>query len=247
MSDVHDELRAWWDRDAETYDRSPSHGLSDPVEAAAWRAALADALPPAPARVLDAGAGTGSMSLLAAELGHEVTALDLSEGMLRHAERKAEERGLALSLVHGPAHEPPPGPFDAVIERHMLWTAPDPVAILQSWREVIAADGRLVLLEGSWGSDGPVDVVRDKLAELLRRAYRIPHDHHDEYRPELWSQLPLANMSGPGPLIEAVYRAGWRAVRMRRLRDVEWARIAAGPPLLSFLETAPMWVLVADA
>jgi ubiquinone/menaquinone biosynthesis C-methylase UbiE len=247
MTDVHEELRAWWNRDSETYDRSPSHGLSDPVEAAAWRAALAEALPPAPSRVLDAGAGTGSMSLLAAELGHRVTALDLSEGMLRHAERKAVERGLELSLVHGPAHEPPEGPFDAVIERHLLWTTPDPIAILQAWRGVIAPDGRLVLLEGSWGSDGPLDALRDKAADLLRRAYRIPHDHHDEYRPELWQQLPLANMAGPAALIEALYRAGWRAVRMRRLRDVEWARIEAGPPLLSRLETSPMWMLVADA
>jgi ubiquinone/menaquinone biosynthesis C-methylase UbiE len=247
MTDVHDELRAWWNRDAATYDHSPSHGLSDPVEAAAWRAAIAEALPPSPARVLDAGAGTGSISLLAAELGHDVTALDLSEGMLRQAERKAEERGVELTIVHGPAHEPPDGPFDAVIERHMIWTAPDPVAILRAWRAVVSPGGRLVLLEGSWGSDGPLDRLRDRLADLVRRAYRIPHDHHDEYRPELWAQLPLANMSDPRQLLEALTEAGWRGARLRRLRDVEWARIEAGPPVLARLETAPMWMLVADA
>ncbi|MEX0989575.1 MAG: methyltransferase domain-containing protein [Actinomycetota bacterium] len=247
MSDVHDELRHWWNRDAETYDRSPSHGLSDPVEAAAWRAVMSDVLPPPPARVLDAGAGTGSMSLLAAELGHEVTALDLSEGMLEQAKRKAAERGLDLSFVQGPAHEPPEGPFDAVIERHMLWTAPDPITILHAWREAIAPQGRLVLFEGSWAAAGPVRVLREKAADLVRRAYRIPHDHHDEYAPDLWEQLPFAQMTGPAPLIEALYRSGWRGVRIRRLRDVEWARIEAGPPVLSWFETTPMWVLVADA
>jgi hypothetical protein len=48
MPDVHDQLRGFWDRDAKTYDRSASHAASDPVEAAAWRAALLRHLPPAP-------------------------------------------------------------------------------------------------------------------------------------------------------------------------------------------------------
>ena len=45
MSDVHDRLRRFWDEDAKTYDRSPSHAASDPVEAAAWRAILRRHLP----------------------------------------------------------------------------------------------------------------------------------------------------------------------------------------------------------
>ncbi|MGH2650812.1 MAG: SAM-dependent methyltransferase, partial [Actinomycetota bacterium] len=70
MAEVHDRIRDWWDRDAGTYDRSASHAMTDPVEAAAWRAALQRLLPDPPARVLDVGAGTGALSLLAAELGH---------------------------------------------------------------------------------------------------------------------------------------------------------------------------------
>ena len=40
MTDVHDLIREFWDRDAATYDDSASHAVSDPLEAAAWRAAL---------------------------------------------------------------------------------------------------------------------------------------------------------------------------------------------------------------
>jgi 2-polyprenyl-3-methyl-5-hydroxy-6-metoxy-1,4-benzoquinol methylase len=90
--DLRDQIRDWWDDDALAYDATPGHSLSDPVEAAAWRAALALLLPPAPLRVLDVGAGTGSMSLLAAELGHEVTALDLSASMLHRAKEKARRQ-----------------------------------------------------------------------------------------------------------------------------------------------------------
>src|SRR5262245_66165156 len=92
--DVHDRIREYWDEDAHTYDETRSHAISDTLEAAAWRQALTDALPEPGSTVLDVGAGTGALSLLAAELGYRVTALDLSPGMLGRAELKAKERGL---------------------------------------------------------------------------------------------------------------------------------------------------------
>src|SRR3970282_2266474 len=127
---------------------------------AAWSQALREALPNAPATVLDVGAGTGALELLAAELGHDVTALDLSRGMLARAQDKAKERGLEdrLTFVVGSATEPPEGPFDAVMERHVLWTLPDPVFALQRWRQVAA---RLVLFEGVVGATNPAQRARD--------------------------------------------------------------------------------------
>ncbi len=246
MSDVHDLIREWWDRDARTYDDSSSHSVSDPLEAAAWRAAISRLLPPAPARVLDVGAGTGAMSLLAAELGHRVTALDLSPEMLARARAKAKERDLELSFVVGPADEPPTGPFDAVIERHVLWTTPEPVRALRAWREA-APTGRLVLFEGTWGGSGTLHRLRERTADALRKAYRLVDDHHGPYDPEILRELPLVGLSSPVPIIRAVSDAGWRAVRVHRLRDVEWARRAATQPLLGLLEHVPRYAIVADA
>jgi len=148
--------------------------------------------------------------------------------------------------VVGPAEEPPPGPFDAVIERHMIWTSPDPVRALRAWREV-APQGRLALFEGEWGGSGPGRQVRDAAVEVLRRIYRIPPEHHAPYDPRLLAELPLARLTAPQPLIDAVREAGWRAVRLSRLRDVEWARRTVGPPLLGWLESVPRYAIVADA
>src|SRR3954468_19371122 len=120
MGDVQDRIRRWWNDDAATYDHTPSHAATDPVEAAAWRAALLRFLPAPPSRVLDVGAGTGAMTLLAAELGFRVTALDLSEDMLGRARSKASERDLDVEFHVGRGDEPPAGPFDAVMERHVL-------------------------------------------------------------------------------------------------------------------------------
>lgn len=247
MTDVHDTIRDWWDRDSHTYDEAKSHAISDPLEAGSWRQALREALPEQPARVLDVGAGTGALSLLAAELGHQVIALDLSEGMLGVAKRKAAERGVDLAFVVGSGMDPPAGPFDAVMERHVLWTMPDPDGALRAWREVAAPKGRLVLFEGIWGQKDLLTRAKNLAAEQLRTLMGIPDDHHAPYPDEILRELPLARQSSPVPMIEAVYEAGWRGVRLKRLRDVEWAAELHEPWPLGRLERRPRYALVADA
>jgi ubiquinone/menaquinone biosynthesis C-methylase UbiE len=244
MADVHDRIRHYWDRDADTYDGTKSHAISDPLEAAAWRQALLDALPEPGATVLDVGAGTGALGLLAAELGYEVTELDLSPGMLARAELKAKDRGLdgRMTFVVGSASEPPEGPFDVVMERHVLWTLQDPGEALRRWREVAA---RLVLFEGVWGAADRSQRVKDAAAQGLRRLMRTPPDHHAPYPEEVLAELPLARSSSPVPMIEAVAAAGWTRVRIKRLRDVEWAaRLHEGWPF-GWLEHRPRYVLSA--
>jgi ubiquinone/menaquinone biosynthesis C-methylase UbiE len=244
--DVHDRIRDFWDQDAHTYDAAKSHAISDPLEAAAWRRALEEALPAPRVRILDVGAGTGALSILAAELGHEVTALDLSSGMLGRAELKAKERGLdeRMRFVVGSAMEPPDGPFDAVMERHVLWTMLDPLGALARWRDVAR---RLVLFEGVWGERDLRRRAKDVASEVLRRVLGTPDDHHAPYPEEVLAELPLARLPSPVPLIEAVQQAGWSAARIKRLRDVEWAAMLHEPWPLGWLERRPRYALVADA
>jgi SAM-dependent methyltransferase len=246
MVDPHDELRDFWNRDAESYDRSPAHAASDPVEAPMWRAAQVRYLPPPPARVLDVGAGTGAMSIMAADLGHRVTALDLSPGMLAAAREKADALGLHIETVIGNATEPPPGPFDAVIERHLAWTLPDPVGALRAWHGVAPA-GRLVLFEGIFDRAGLAQRLRSSAAHAARKALGVPHDHHGRYSDDLLAALPLARATSPMAYVEAVREAGWRSVRLERLRDVEWARRISSPILLGWLEMFPRFAVVAEA
>jgi SAM-dependent methyltransferase len=197
--------------------------------------------------VLDAGAGTGALSLLAAELGFDVTALDLSEGMLSKARAKAEAGGVELTFVIGPAAEPPPGPFDAIMERHVVWTMPDPVTVLRAWRDVMVPAGRLVMFEGVWGADTLTQQVKDRAAGALRRVLGVEDHHHAPYPEDVLAELPLARMTSPVPLIDMVQKAGWRAVRIQRLRDVEWASMQHERWPLGWLEQRPRYALIADA
>lgn len=243
QQDTHRRLREWWDADAETYDQTASHSASDPMEAAAWRQALTRHLPPPPARILDVGAGTGTMSLLAAQLGHRVTALDLSPGMLARARDKARAAGLDVRTVVGPAESPPSEEFDAVMERHLLWTLPDPVAALKAWSEVAP---RVVLYEGIWRPQDAFGKLRRKAAELVRRVTGAAHDHHAEYDPAMLAALPFPEGITPARILETLARAGYRTARIERLRDVEWARRLAEPSLLTALESVPRFVVLAE-
>ncbi len=217
-----DQIRSYWDTDAATYDQARGHRPTSSAEMAAWATAMVRLLPPAPARVLDCGAGTGFLSLMAARLGHKVTAVDLSSGMLDKLRARACAEGLGVEIVEGSVSSPPPGPFDAVIERHVVWTLPDPVQTLRSWREV-APYGRLILVEGLWGKVDPLDSAKAQLRTLLRRATRTAPDHHGSYPPDVAAQLPFANGTHPSALVDAVAASGWPDPWIERLRDVEWA------------------------
>src|SRR5271156_3144930 len=94
MPQIIGDIRTYWNEDAATYDLAAQHRPRSPFVMAAWTAALERLLPPPPGRVLDCGAGTGFLSLIAARLGHRVTALDLSPPMLAQLSRAASAEGL---------------------------------------------------------------------------------------------------------------------------------------------------------
>ena len=146
-------IRRYWDDFAAEYDSYPDHGLLESDIRAAWKDLLRTWLPPRPSRVADLACGTGSMSVLAAELGHQVNGVDLSGEMVARARAKTAPFGGAVDIVRGDAGAPPldAGAFDVVLARHILWTLPDPVAALGSWVELLRPGGRLVLVEGRWG------------------------------------------------------------------------------------------------
>jgi SAM-dependent methyltransferase len=177
-----------WDAAAASFDDEPDHGLRDPDVRLAWADRLHAWLPSRPGDVLDLGCGTGSLSLLAAEQGHRVTGVDLSPAMVALARAKLAGRD-AVFLV-GDAAAPPVGEdrFDAVVVRHVLWALPDPGRALRHWRELLRPGGRLVLIEGVWGTVSPVGIPADRLTGLLGPAAGHVRVERLSDEPRLWGR-----------------------------------------------------------
>ncbi|MFI6036451.1 class I SAM-dependent methyltransferase [Streptomyces sp. NPDC051315] len=167
QSDGTTSVRVDWDAAAAAFDDEPDHGLRDPEVRAAWEDRLRGWLPQRACDLLDLGCGTGSLSLLAAEQGHHVIAVDRSPAMIGLARAKLAGRD-AMCLL-GDAAAPPVGSrrFDTVLVRHLLWALPDPARVLRRWCDLLRPGGRLVLVEGVWGTVGPVGIPADRLTALL--------------------------------------------------------------------------------
>jgi 2-polyprenyl-3-methyl-5-hydroxy-6-metoxy-1,4-benzoquinol methylase len=162
-----EENRKIWDKEAASFDNEADHGLGQSHVRAAWKKLLENTLSGKELGILDIGCGTGSLSILLAELGHTVTGVDLSPAMIELAEAKAKkaQRSIRFQVMDAAFPELPSQKFDAIICRHLLWTLPEPKQVLQRWMKLLKPEGRLLLIEGFWHTGAGLH-AKDILAML---------------------------------------------------------------------------------
>ncbi|MBK8027202.1 MAG: class I SAM-dependent methyltransferase [Chloroflexi bacterium] len=181
-----EEVRALWDNQAPAFDDSPDHGLRDPETRAAWKKLLHDWMPDPSLHVLDSGCGTGSLSVLLAELGHQVTGIDISPAMIARARSKATEHVVSIELLVMDAAFPqfPPYSFDAIVCRHLLWTLTDPHSVLERWSALLKPQGVLVLIEGFWHTGA--GLTAQQIVSALPARMTTVQVHNLSKQPVLW-------------------------------------------------------------
>ena len=119
---------------------------------AAWLALFERIIGQDKMEILDLGTGPGVMALLLAEQGHTVTGVDISEKMLNRAKENASKYGQKINFVYSDAEKLPFADmtYDAVLNRHLLWTLSDPYAALFEWKRVLKPGGKLIIIDGNW-------------------------------------------------------------------------------------------------
>jgi 2-polyprenyl-3-methyl-5-hydroxy-6-metoxy-1,4-benzoquinol methylase len=180
------ESRRYWDEAAASFDNEPDHGLRDPSVRGAWTKLLKTWLPATRATILDAGCGTGSLSVVLAELGHDVTGIDLSPAMILLGETKAAaaEQSITFQVMDAAFPQMLLRQFDAIVCRHLLWALPEPAQVLRRWIELLKPGGRLVLIEGYWKTGAGLH-AREIVEALPASLINISVQDLSE-TPELW-------------------------------------------------------------
>jgi ubiquinone/menaquinone biosynthesis C-methylase UbiE len=214
--DVKRRIKEYWDNRGESYDRSPGHVCLPDI----WRKVLSEVFD-GKMRILDVGTGTGFLALILAELGHEVVGLDLSEGMLRVARKKAKQRGLKIQFKLGDAENLPfkDESFDAVICRHLIWTLPNPKRALEEWARV--ARRKVIVIDGKWMDSSIGTRVRKFFGRILIGVYerRNPFKNF-HYRRNINKVLPFYGGAELRVLLDMFESAGLNP----NVRDLMWIR-----------------------
>ncbi|MEZ4705702.1 MAG: methyltransferase domain-containing protein [Caldilineaceae bacterium] len=216
-SAIQEQINSYWNWRGASYDSQPGHGdRIDTAEHTAWVETLTRLLPPPPATLLDVGAGTGFLSFIAAEIGHQVTGIDLAEGMLAVAREQAATVANPPNFQSGDAIAPdfPPQSFEVVMSRHVLWTLRDPEAAFRNWWQLLKPGGRIVAIDSFWFDPEQPQAMDDSDVRTQWNRY---------YGAETQAVLPNFALNDHAPLVALLRKAGFVDVTVEQLADIRAA------------------------
>lgn len=183
--------------------------LTEPAARDAVQAALVGGR-----RILEAGVGTG-LSLGYYPKDAEVYGVDLSEDMLRRANRKVARRGLThvkgLQVMDVCRLGYADASFDAVVAQFLITLVPNPEAALSEFLRVVRPGGGIVLANHFGQSNGPVARVEEIVAPLCTKIGWS--SDFKATRIEAWAQRNGVEVVGLAPTFPGGF---FKILRMRK-------------------------------
>lgn len=225
-------ITAYWDHRARTYSNGVRGELADNRHCA-WQRLLAQSIADVMAkakragrvvRALDLGCGPGFFSILLAEKGCAVDAIDMSAGMLAQARANVEAAvpGANVAFHQCDAALPPfdDATFDIVTSRNLTWLMREPEQTYAEWLRVLRPGGKLLVFDANWYRylvDDEVAQARlhDQTGAKLEEYDEDSMASDDEERQceLIAAELPLTSILRPQWDVEVLERLGAARVR----------------------------------
>ncbi len=232
--DAKETISKYWDWRSQTYTNGIC-GFQD-EEKSVWKNELRAVLNgDGGLRVLDVGTGPGFLALILAEMGHTVTGVDISAGMLDRARDNARMMNLDADFRHADAEMLPfeDESFDLLVNRHLLWTLPDPRKAVEEWARILKPEGRVLAIDGAWFDPSPNVRLRKGISKAitfvaerkLPSFYSVFGEHYNPIRRE----LPLYGDTKPNRVCTLFEEAGLSNVSFKYLQEVRKFQNAYGP------------------
>jgi ubiquinone/menaquinone biosynthesis C-methylase UbiE len=181
-------IKEMWNEKSKTaddYERTFECRLARELE---WERLLKTYLPEdRNAKILDAGGGTGRMTLPLAKLGYRVTLCDLSPGMLAVAREKLQTEGLLdrveikeADLVSLPFNDET---FDLVICLHSAFSYPDSLKAAKELTRVMERGGNIIVdaLSRYWAVAHELNNNPEMALKLLKLEANYTYDRHGDW------------------------------------------------------------------
>ena len=259
-SHIEEAIAQYWDGRAASYSNNVRSELGDD-RGDAWRRVLDRAscshiavahAESRPARILDLGCGPGFFSILFAEMGCKVDAIDASDEMLTRARMNAEAMGFddAITFFQGDVAVLPfeEGTFDIVASRNLMWLMHEPETAYAEWMRVLRPGGKLVLFDANWYLylfDEEIDARRradqegKQVAEWAEDARATPEEERRCERLAL--ELPLSPVIRPAWDVEVLTVLGATSIHA----DLNaWTELWTESEY-SFFATSPLFMVEA--
>ncbi|WP_158534773.1 class I SAM-dependent methyltransferase [Romboutsia maritimum] len=196
-------IRDYWDDSSERYSKINNNELNYKYNI--WnQIILKYAQSKKKLRILDIGTGPGILAIIMAKSGHNVTAIDISEGMIEKARINAKMYGVDINFKLMDAHNLifEDGYFDLLISRNVIWNLQYPEIAFKEFRRVLNNKGRIIYFDSNWYlhlfNQQQKEKLKNAREELLKRYGEITLKEEHEYKlEEIACNLPLSKEHRP--------------------------------------------------
>lgn len=201
-----------------------------------WRTVLTEELQnhfseraPQDIRILEPGTGPGFFSIILAEAGYDVTAIDFTPEMLSEAKKNAGSSGKRIRFIEMDAESLgfADGSFDAIVSRNLTWNLPHPESAYSEWARVLKPGGLLLNFDANWyryliDEDAQAAYTADRIHTREKGFADRNVGKHFDIMKSIAADMPLTRLLRPEWDIQVLSELGFHTYANEKVWERVW-------------------------